>query len=467
MKKIISLILVFALFMTSAVLLTGCKDKDVHRNSAAVLIIGRTANTKDNYVKLIRDALDAENSVLKKCVSMYKEDGVYHAKPQIAVIIADGSPSVQTIEAEEKIASKSDKALNKQIRNYFDSLLERIDGLYATEPEADLLGAITQGANYLHDLPSDTERYMFIFNSGYSTSGRLNLRALKNLQNMTAEEVVSTVDAEELVDLSDINVFFDDLGNIGGFQTDLNSRKIQTLIENIWALMLKKLNCTEFNNYPNDPQKRNTLNYKAADDNAPDLIAGEGGQGLPYVSPIIFKEEPGKTPVPRTLNARFIGNSTAFVSEADATNEIRELGDIYKSYMDEEPDAVLYIVATVARVYELGFADEETDTYSTGRAKRVAGLLCSESGVDRRRIVVIDAGTTDFSWTKYIENNKTIAEAEAYERGKQNGEVFTLLENVQAKHRQFKMFFSTNTAEFSEIEGTRLLNAPHVIDITD
>lgn len=415
----------------------GAIQTEADGNIAAVLILGKHANARDNFTQKLRSVEYRE--FMKKCCVKYMVGEKYTVNIQFGVIIADGRPTVETLSPETEIASPNEPKVDKLVGNYFGSLTDWIDGLRPQDEEADLLAAISQARDYLLGFPNAAEKHILILDPGFLSSGYLDFTAIPDFQEQTADAIVNKVPEGYLPDLSGFRVTFEGLGNAGGNQKTLENQKFKNLMEDVWKKLFTGMRCGDVD-----------IRYSP--------LSGDAiypGGDYPFVTPVHIRDENRK--FFETLTINFVGKSAEFKEPERAETQILNAGETFLSVLESNPDEKLYIVASIAN--DPPESEYETNSVSRDRAIATADVLTKK--IDRDRLVLIDAGTTDLSWRVYEKDNRIWTEKEAKQAFNETNDD-TLLNNVQSAHR-LVVCFTREDAAYQEIEEKGLLEGAHVI----
>jgi outer membrane protein OmpA-like peptidoglycan-associated protein len=171
-------------------------------------------------------------------------------------------------------------------------------------------------------------------------------------------------------------------------------------------------------------------------DQGADMSWYEDGSGYPQVSMVPFYDESTKNGpwfFP-TSSLGFKPNSDVFYNQKQAENVIETIiASDLNSYLSSDPDAKVYVVGSIARIKKNEEVKKHSDV-SAKRAKKVASILKKKFGVSKEQIVIIDAGSTVFTWRN----------ADEFPNGKQNDD------NMQ-NNRVVAIIPATSTSQVKEL----------------
>ena len=415
------LCLIMLCFFTTDI--TGCGSETSSEGIALVIIVGKHANA-NNIAAQQKSEL---NNMIRQSFSYWKEDGKFCAEAEVSIIVCDGNSTKATISVDgEQLSLLCNTSNNKNnrkniVKNIQEGIIDYIssDELKADDEEVDLMGALTQARIILNN-STRTEKYIMILDTGITTAGLFNMNTIKlddmdsNGNYETAENMVSCISEEAFPELGDIKVVFYGLGNVGGMQSfPHNNNVLDSKLAKVWTLILDEKCHAELQNLDNDGLIK--LSENAGDA----LLYNEDGSGYPYVTPIEFKiinidsgqasreedseetskKNTGENLKPLELAASWMGflpQQSFFRDEEKTIERLREKVGEYREYLDSDSNNILYIVGSIAKT-------SPTDSLpshwlSAERAQKVIDILVMEHGFPKEQLVLIDAGTTVFSW---------------------------------------------------------------------
>jgi len=431
MKKGISILLVLLMAFS----LTACSAESSRKiidNSgiALVIIAGRHGNARWEDKNL-----DIAKELMLRAFQYEEKDGNWYATSNISVIVNDGKPEkVSFVVTSDKASvdlniiegsGRNEKAITSQVAGAVDLLIEAMSNkglkikdntlftLRADDPEADLLGAISEAQIILNNnkYKNATEKHILIIDSGISTAGTFNMCNISLVRKTydevsTAEDVISRIPTTGFPDLNGIKVTFLGLGNVADPQMSINrDNELKTMLENIWTKIIEdkchgklteKIRFSEITGLP--------MEWNA-----------DGSGDYPLVTPVDFtrpliqtstrdssnSETPTSEPFTST-KLGFIADEPNF-SDREATIKVLSSRAIaMKEYLRNNPGKKVFVIGSIAKTergknYE--YPSPEYPPYlSQSRANAVADILINEYGIPKSSLVVIGAGVIEFSW---------------------------------------------------------------------
>ncbi len=384
MKRIIiALMLVLALAFT----LAGCgKDKAPEGPSGLVIIVGNHANSKIAADEIIDEMMTEDPELFTNAYSVVENDRYFTAKANIAVIVADGDPEIESLEKygfETGYLSESntEKKTVANIEDNNDILVEIFESevLKAQQEQVDLIAAFDVAVNYLNGLSNVTEKNILILDTMLPTKGLIDVRTL-DFENISGEELfnkVMDVNGNRMPDFSGITVQVKGAINTCGFQ-DKRISEVCTNLLDFWK---------EF--FGSSLKGDIVESYGAS---GTEKLYKEDGSGYPYVSPIaVTPPDPLDPVIFGEQQVRFNSGDWTFVNPDEAKEYIRKASaESIKKALKSDPDAIFYVVGSIA-VDSKG-NKFETHEISRNRALVVADILI-ECGVPAKNLRVLDCGT--------------------------------------------------------------------------
>jgi len=379
---------------------------DVPEGISLVIIAGRHANANLYTI----DQLDGVKKLIEKAVFKWQDGGDYNAEVKVFVIVSDGKPSKTPIAIEGtanpdnplKVTMKNDRARTNELNDVvIPGIINflRSDTLRADNEGVDLLGAISEAQTIL-ELNPGKENHILILDTGICTTGAFNMDLIR-LQDGTPDDVVNKISAGGFPKLGATNtkVTFWGLGNVAEPQLDLRSDStFKTQLIDVWTkIIVEKCGATL------------TQPILFSESAGEPMMWVEDGSGYPYVRPVLFsvvkppeppKQEDPPPPPPEVFAAAALGfepDSSAFRDERQARELIGSKVDAIYKYICAYPDKTVYIVGSIARTSS-GEATAKHNWLAKERAQKVAEILIKDYNIPSERLVVIDAGTTEFSW---------------------------------------------------------------------
>ena len=189
--------------------------------------------TKQSYGFVVGDRSNTKVPSIDELIDKLPLDLVPESK--VAVFAVDGSNNGVELynKPVEKTENQMDQAgVSSQVLSDIRGALEEAK---PTAPEANTLGAIGSAANALRD--TDGNKTLVVADSMLSTAGVLQFQT--GLLDASPEDVVASVNKEELPDLSGIDVQVHGLGEVRSPQGDLTESKRKKL-ESIWTSLLNE-----------------------------------------------------------------------------------------------------------------------------------------------------------------------------------------------------------------------------------
>lgn len=433
MKKIIRklFITLLAICLTITVFdFTGCEDNNEKFSDKTgtdlVIIVGRHANAKD----LVTDN-EVMQSIREMCYNSftYTHGDTFHAQGNISVVVCDGSPeriSIVNAKGKEIVLSlDSDTPDYREtiVNEAIDDVIKFLqsDATKADDPEVDLLSALFD-AQFILDRSNAKSKEILILDSGICTTGAFDMNSNK-IQNDNIEDIIGRIPEDSIPILSGVNVSFVGIGNVAEPQNLPNP--VSNKLIKIWTKLLKDSCGVSL--------KSEIKRYK---DQGADMSWYEDGSGYPQVSMVPFYDESTKNGpwfFP-TSSLGFKPDSDVFYNQKQAENVIETIiASDLNSYLSSDPDAKVYVVGSIARIKKNEEVKIHSDV-SAKRAKKVASILKKKFGVSKEQIVIIDAGSTVFTWRN----------ADEFPNGKQNDD------NMQ-KNRVVAIIPATSTSQVREL----------------
>jgi len=342
----VSAVVVVAALSVSA---SGCEPPPSPKHSYA-FVVGDRSNTKAPAIDQVTDALP--------------RDLVPGSK--IAVFAVDGSnngvePYNKPVEKAENEMDQPD--VSAQMRS---DVHKKLETAKAAAPEVNTLGAISSAAHALKD--RDGEKTLAIADSMLSTAGVLQFQS--GLLDASPEDVVASVDKEELPDLSGIDIAVYGLGEVRDPQGQLPEGKRKKL-ESIWQSLLTESGA------------KSVTFHSQLGENA-DL------KGLPPVTvvqilqftPATVAPDRCQQVLPETL-IQFVPDTADFAEPAAAETTIRDVAD----NMKDCPGTI-----TVTGTTSSWGTPEGRQQTSQARAGRVRDALAVALGVNPSTIVAKGVG---------------------------------------------------------------------------
>jgi outer membrane protein OmpA-like peptidoglycan-associated protein len=153
----------------------------------------------------------------------------------VAAFAVDGSPGGVSLYDKPVPKAGTDFDQKSVPGQVIANLRHALDGAKAATPEADTLGSIDSAARALRD--ADGDKTLIVADSMLSTAGVLQFQ--NGLLDATPEDVVASVNKEELPDIKGVDVQIYGAGEVRPPQGALTQSK-HTKLEQIWTLLLKQ-----------------------------------------------------------------------------------------------------------------------------------------------------------------------------------------------------------------------------------
>ena len=210
MKKTILFLL--SIFVLSAVLLTGCSEKD----SEPVVALDQPYNVAFVLAK-------ANNQPMPEISQIKEFSNLKVAGTSYSVVEADGTPSVCMAGVipdftEQQYSTEMISRANQQV---YSSILSKLAEIAPDNNEIDLAAAISTGVRSLRSTEENgRENLLVVYTSGISTSGLINMVDVPASDldvDKSADEISQTLG----LDMTGIHVIFYALGNVSGDQPAL------------------------------------------------------------------------------------------------------------------------------------------------------------------------------------------------------------------------------------------------------
>lgn len=223
----------------------------------------------------------------------------------VTVVVPSGTPQVMGTTALGSSAQDAIVCQNDQ-RTKLTQITSYIDGLKATVPEVDFLGAIDQAARDLGSKPMG----VVVLGSGLQTTDPLNF-AGTGLLYADPAQVVSDLSARNLLpkDLNGVTVYWSGMGDTAGAQQPLTV-PARSNLEAIWSAIVKAAG--------------GTLSL------LPEPASGSAPSGLPAVTPVAVEAVATKTDWSRPVVIRnsellFTKDTADFADPAAAQKVLAQL----------------------------------------------------------------------------------------------------------------------------------------------
>lgn len=379
MKKILSVLIVSAIVLSSMFMLAGCSGTEgmpsEPENVAAVF------PQHENFPALSLNIPSVSAPIYDACLSYGR----------VTVTVCDGLPFLVGDYTINKPNANIDSTKRKQLaQQNCDQILLECSTAKAKTAEIDTLSAITQAAKSIQD--SSGNRTLLIYDSGLSTTGLLNF-AEQNLIDADPDKIVEQLNGKHYIpDLEGINVVWTGIGQTTGNQTPL-TENYKYKLEQLYNAILTAGGATvTFNHEP---------------------IQGDEPEGVPECSIVPVVEDSldinGALPDVVKLDETkisFVSDEASYVSESDAYEALKPIADI----LVKNTDMKVLIVGSTATDGTI----EGCKDLSRLRADKVKNTLIEELHVNPNQLSTFGAGQnpTPFRVNDF-DNNGNLIESEA------------------------------------------------------
>lgn len=411
MKKTILFLL--SIFVLSAVLLTGCSEKD----SEPVVALDQPYNVAFVLAKANNQPMLEVNQV-KEFSNLSKVAGTTYS-----VVEADGTPSMCMSGAipdftEQQYSAEMISRANQQV---YSSILAKLSEIAPDTNQVDLAAAISTGVRSLRSTEEDgRENLLVMYTSGISTSGMINMVDVPASDldvDKSADEISQTLG----LDMTGIHVIFYALGNISGDQPALSENE-RRILEDFYTKLFENMNATI--TFVDCPTAEGSYNYQ---ETVSTMKTEEVNSGLKPTTVGFEKDANDTSNIDQvfdtgdvlSLEIFFEGDSTEFANKDAASETLSYVAD----YMRRNSTFKLSILGTTAAA---GNADE-CKAFSEKRASNVKELLCNDFNISEDHIQVFGCG---YSSSLYIPDTNADG---------------SLIEQAAALNRTVKMADSNST----------------------
>ena len=230
MNKLITRAVIALLILSFLILtLSGCDNSDSDKEQPSValaIVLGHHSNAY---------ALNMSSPDLISTVSKATADGF------VSVICADGKPYVASADiyaVPEQYRQADPKKLEADARQKAAKILSSLVYVKAQNPELDTLAALSQAVRSLSSAPADSEKMIYVFDTGLSTTGVLDFR--ENLMSADPDAIADLLaERNAIPDFSGITVKWQQLGDVAPPQQSLSHAQIGSLGK-IWNAIIEK-----------------------------------------------------------------------------------------------------------------------------------------------------------------------------------------------------------------------------------
>lgn len=371
MKKVIALVLTFALVITLSVSFVGCtKNEDPVEKNAVCFVVANTANSQ---------GLNLQSPLVQDTIYSTILDYGY-----ISVVNADGIPEVvlaQSFDIDAKYKNASKDKLAMDARSKATNLINGMNTVIADDPEVDYLEALRLAVRSLSSLEGYDSKMIVVLGTGLSTTGVLDFN--NNLISAEPKVIVDLLkEKSEIPDFTSITVYWQQLGDVASPQKSLTSAQ-KNKLQQIYGSLIEIGNGTfKYNDIMSNPVNT-TVEYPA-------VTPVE----LPEDTPIAFDANVLKTDdnafqEPQILNesqVEFVADKASYLYPDKAVASIRPIAE----YLLEHDAVKLLLVGSTAG----DTTNDASIKLSQDRADAVKQTLI-ELGVSAERITTKGMGSSD------------------------------------------------------------------------
>lgn len=378
MKKIISILLVSVIVLSTMFLFAGCSNREEMPSEpeSTAIVLG---NHK-YFPMLSLNIPSISSAIYDTCLSFGR----------VTAFVSDGNAFLAGDYTINEPNVKVDNTKRKQLaKKNCNQIMSECATAKAKTPEIDTLSAITQAAKSIQS--SSGNRMLLIFDSGLSTTGLLNF-AEQNLIDADPDKIVEQLEEKHNVpNLEGIDVIWTGIGQTCGDQTPLTENYKFKLEQLYYAILTAGGATVTFNHEP---------------------IQGEEPEGVPECSivPVIEETLDINSALPEVVKLddtkiSFVSDKAEFVSDTDAYDALRPIAEI----LNNNPDLKLIIVGSTATDGTI----EGCKTLSQMRADKVK-IALTELHVDENQLTTYGAGQTSTPFrVDDLDNNGDLIESEA------------------------------------------------------
>lgn len=379
MKKILSVLIVSAIVLSSVFVFAGCsgnKEMSSEPESTAIVL----GNHK-YFPMLSLNIPSISSAIYNTCLSYGRVTG----------FVSDGNPYLVGDYIINEPNVKVDNTKRKQLaKKNCNQIMSECSNAKAKTPEIDTLSAITQAAKSIQS--SSGSRTLLVFDSGLSTTGLLNF-AEQNLIDADPDKIVEQLDEKHYIpNLEGINVVWTGIGQTCGDQTPLTENYKYKLEQLYNAILIAGGAKVTFNHEP---------------------IQGDEPESVPECSIVPVVEDSldinGALPDVVKLDETkisFVSDKAVFVSETDAYEALKPIADI----LIKNTDMKVLIVGSTAT----DGTPEGCKNLSQLRADKVKDTLIEDLHVNPNQLSTFGAGqnSTPFR-VDDLDSNGNLIESEA------------------------------------------------------
>jgi len=314
-------------------LLSGCdnpSEYDEQPPVAVAIVLGNHANAY---------GLNLSSPDLIALISEATSNGF------VSVICCDGQPYIVSADLYQipvQYRQADPMKLQADARQRATNILAGLTQVKAEHPELDTLAALRQAVRSFASAPEDSQKTIYVFDSGLSTSGQMDFR--NNLLDADPAVIADLLIERKIIpDFTGINVKWLQLGDVAAPQKPLSYAEVQKLGA-IWeAIIEKRGGSIEISNAPpsqimNDPSQYPPVSIV----------------DLPLETPIIFEQvesteivetfDPTKNSIFSGQQIHFVKDSAEYLDQKKAATILRPVAD----YMIQNPEFKGLLVGTTA-----------------------------------------------------------------------------------------------------------------------
>lgn len=379
MKKILSVLIVSAIVLSSMFMFAGCSGKEEMPSEpeSTAIVLGN-----HKYFPMLSLNIPSISSAIYDTCFSYG---------RVTAFVSDGNAFLAGDYTINEPNVKVDNTKRKQLaQKNCSQIMSECSNAKAKIPEIDTLLAITQAAKSIQG--SSGGRTLLIFDSGLSTTGLLNF-AEQNLIDADPDKIVEQLDEKHYIpNLEGINVVWTGIGQTCGDQTPL-TENYKYKLEQLYNAILTAGGATvTFNHEP---------------------IQGDEPEGVPECSIVPVVEDSldinGALPDVVKLDETkisFVSDKAEFVSESDAYKALKPIADI----LIKNTDMKVLIVGSTATDGTI----EGCKDLSQLRADKVKNTLIEELHVNPNQLSTYGAGQSSTPFrVNDLDNNGNLIESEA------------------------------------------------------
>ena len=301
MKKILSVLFIFAILFSSMCMLAGCSVKEDMPSEPQNLAV--VIPQHDNFPALSMNIPSVTSPIYEACLSFGR----------VTVTVADGAPFLIGDYTISKPNAHIDSTKRKQLaQKNCDQILLECSAAKAKTAEVDTLSAITQAAKSIQD--SSGNHMLLIYQSGLSTTGVLNF-ASQNLIDADPDKIVEQLTEKHCIpNVNGFSIIWSGIGQTCGDQPPL-TEYYKYRIEQLYTAILTAGGATvTFHHEP---------------------IQGDEPTDVPECSivPVIEDTLDMNGTLPEIVKfdetkISFVSGKAEFVSESDAYDALKPIADI-------------------------------------------------------------------------------------------------------------------------------------------